>query len=884
MADAVCTAGHETLRPALAAGHTVVTSTRRLARALKLEFAREATAPSWPTPEALPWSAWIGASYRERRDFSADERVRPCLDDGQSTVIWEQLLREDPQAAGLLMPGGAVDGFREAWRLVQEWRLPLEEVAARAGEDCRTFLRVAGAYRARLDALGWLDGAQLPAQVAARLGRDPAGGKVLFAGFESFTPAQEEVFRALGSRAQRIDAPRHPAVLSWAGYENSRAELAAAAAWARAWLERDPGARLGIVVPELEDAAAMIEGLLDEALAPRRLLPGGAEVARPWNLSFGAALADAPPVAAALLACGLWGGALDLAEVGRLLRSPWFGGGEAEGAGRARLDAWLRRHAQDRVTTEVLLGWLHGRDGAPACPLLQQGLRALADELQAGPRRRRPSQWAAAVSRGLRGLGWPGDAAMDSATWQTVQAWAELLEEFSRLDVVSGVMSQVEALGRLRRMSQARRFQPETPDLPVQVLGLFETAGLEWDGLWVSGLHDGVLPASLRPCPLLPASMQRERGMPRACPDTELALAQGLVARLGRAALDVHFSYPLRREDERLRPSPVITAFNQRPAMTASGPDIAASWFAARRLETVVDERGPPMAGEVAGGTGLLAAQSACPFQAFAVHRMAARPLETPMAGVDGRRRGQLLHLALRLLWEGLGGQEGLLSMDEHALHERLHAALKSAARRTLGELAAAIVQIEIEEGAGRIRELLACERRRPNFEVVDCERGITIEIGPLRIKGQVDRLDRVAGGLAVVDYKSGEASPADWSGERPQAPQMPIYALAFAAELVALVYASLKPGKVGLLGWARNADAFGAVLGKRGAMTPDAWQAQLEAWHATLTGLAAACAAGDARVDPLHLHGGSSTCAYCHLATLCRRDELLRSGALGDG
>jgi ATP-dependent helicase/nuclease subunit B len=883
MADATHSAGQDTPRSALAAGHTVVTSTRRLARALKLEFAHQAAAASWPTPEALPWSAWIGASYRECRDYAAEGGGRPCLDDGQSALIWEQLLREDPQAAGLLMPGGAVDGFRDAWRLMQEWRLPPKEVAARAGEDCRTFLRVAGSYQARLDETGWLDGAQLPAQVAAWLGREEDGRQVLFVGFDTFNPAQEEVFRALGSRAQRIDAPYHSGTPDWAGYEDSRTELAAAAAWARAWLEREPGARLGIVVPELEDAAAILEDLLDEALAPRRLLPGGADTERPWNLSLGAGLADAPPVAAALLACSLWGGPLELAEVGRLLRSPWYGGAEVEGAVRARIDAWLRRHAQDRITIEALLGWLRGRDGAPACPLLQLGLQALADELQAGPQRRRPSQWAAAVSRGLRGLGWPGDAAMDSGTWQTVQAWADLLQDFSRLDVVSGAMTRAEALSRLKRMSQLRRFQPETPDLPVQVLGLFETAGLEWDGLWVSGLHDGVLPASLRPCPLLPASMQRERCMPRACPDQELALAQRLMARLGRAAPEVHFSYPLRREDEPLRPSPVITVFNERPDRYTPGPGIAASWFAARRLETIVDERGVPFAGEVAGGTGLLAAQSACPFQAFATYRMSARPLETPVAGVDGRRRGQLLHLALRLLWEELGGQEGLLALNEDSLDERLRAALKAAARRTLGELTAGIVQIEIEEAASRIRELLACERVRPGFEVVDCERAITFEIGPLRIRGQVDRLDRVAGGLAILDYKSGESNPADWSGARPQAPQMPVYALAFAAELVALVYGSLKPGKVGLLGRARSADAFGAILGKQGVMTPDAWQAQLHAWDATLTSLASACAAGDARVDPLRLHGSGSTCAYCHLAILCRRDELLRSGALGD-
>src|SRR5690606_10758606 len=158
--------------------------------------------------------------------------------------------------------------------------------------------------------------------------------------------------------------------------------------------------------------------------------------------------------------------------------------------------------------------------------------------------------WAAALARALARLGWPGDGPAGSGTWQTVQASASLLEAFSRLDAVVGPLGLGEALARLRRAGAAQRLQPETPGPPVQVLGLLDTAGLEFDGVWVTGMHDGILPQPLRPCPLLPAALQREQRMPRACPDTELALARRTVARLAGAAAEVRFSYPEMREDE----------------------------------------------------------------------------------------------------------------------------------------------------------------------------------------------------------------------------------------------------------------------------------------------------------------------------------------------
>jgi probable DNA repair protein len=872
---------HTDLGAALEGGATVVTATRRLARTLKHVFAAGRIEASWTTPDVLPWAAWLQVTYRALRDFGQLQDTRACLEPVQSAALWEAVLDNDGLAGSLLMPAAAAEGFAEAWQLVQEWQLAPATLAAQAGEDGRSFLRLQAEYRRRLDALGCVDGAQLAGILAGALAGQP-GQAVVLAGFERLSPIQRTLAGVLGSRARHAAPPRHAAAsATLAAFPDEPSELAAAAAWARDRLAADPRARLGIVVPELEAQAARLEDLLDEALAPARLFPGTADEPRPWNMSLGQPLGETPVVAAALLCLGLARDSLEPAEAGRWLRSPFLGGVAAEAGARARLDAWLRKHAGDRIGSRALLGWLGGRGGAPACPALATHAEGCLDALR-GSARRSPSGWSQAVARALRAMGWPGDAALDSASWQAVQAWAELLETFARLDVVLGPVTLAEAVARLRRLAAGQRFQPETAELPVQVLGLLETAGLEFDALWVTGMHDGVLPAPLRPNPLLPAGLQRALGMPRACPDTALALARRLVARLAAAAPEVRFSYPETRDDEPLRPSPVVVGLASpvvAPVLVA--PSLAMRAFEMRRLETMEDGTAPPVTGEVSGGTGLLAAQSACPFLAFAVHRLKAEPLETPAAGIDPRLRGQFVHEALSTLWGELGNRAALAALAPEARVARARAALERAGARVLAGLPEALVRIELDEAALRIGEWLDLELQRPDFTVIERERRVPVELGALRLHGRVDRVDRVAEGLVVIDYKTGEAKASSWDGDRPAEPQMPAYSLVYRDELAGLAYASLKPGQVGLQGVARGAGVFGPVLAKRGVIGEDDWPARIEAWRHVLEALAAGFAGGDARVDPKQPHGQGGTCARCHLATLCRRDEWLQ--ATGD-
>src|SRR2546430_15966830 len=124
---------------------------------------------------------------------------------------------------------------------------------------------------------------------------------------------------------------------------------------------------------------------------------------------------------------------------------------------------------------------------AEPCPLLRQALeRVFALAGDAGEKT--PSEWARHFSALLEAAGCPGERSLDSEEFQTRAKWHEVLGEFTKLDRVSKTIKTEEAINILKKLCADTLFQPESADAPIQVLGVFESAGLRFDCLWVSGL------------------------------------------------------------------------------------------------------------------------------------------------------------------------------------------------------------------------------------------------------------------------------------------------------------------------------------------------------------------------------------------------------------
>lgn len=892
------------------AGGVVICATHRLARRLRErhDLARRARGQArWAPLDTLTLDAWLarvtGAALLAG-EIDARQAPRLALSPLQERLLWERVIAADADAAGepaenaLFDREGLAAAAGEANDLMEVWGLPVAGAAGEPSEETSRFLHWRRLLRAECQRGGWLEAARLRAWqlgvLAGGAGRLPT--TLAFAGFDRHNPQERELARLLAARGvtvrELVLGREQAGAAQVAALPDRRAECRAVAAWAAARLEREPAARLGLVVPQLAAVRGLLAAALDDALHPGALAPGQAEMPRRYNFSLGLALAEQPLVAAALrlLAIAAGPGRFSQTEFGELLRGPYWSAAEAEADGRARLDALLReRLPPEPGLAAVLRLARRQRDRGlriAACvghlEALQEFGKQPGGKQAAG--RMRPSQWGAVLTEVLARAGWPGERGLSSHEWQARQAFFETLRGLDALDALLGRIGLAEAVRLVARQCRERVFQPETEGTPaLEVMGPLEAAGAEFDALWVLGLNDDVWPPPARPNPLLPAEAQRRAGSANASAEVQLEFATAVQRRLLRSAPEVVFSYACAEGDRPLRGSPLLHGLPLAGELPAPLPTLAETLCAtgaAGRIEALDDHLAPPVpAGTgLAGGTGLLRAQALCPAWAFYRYRLGARALAEPAAGLTAAERGTLLHRAMEHLWRGRdsAAMVALGAAGRQALAaEAATAALAGFAEGRDMPLPPRYAALERDHLARLLAEWLALELTRSQpFAVAACEQPSRVDIEGLLVEVKLDRLDRLADGrLVLLDYKSGgDLKPAAWQGERIAEPQLPVYATwAMTEEIPAQVaFARVRPGDCGFVGLGDPGQPDDLL---RGVKAAEDWPAVLQGWHEAIGAIAREIRAGEAGVsfaDPF----SESDLKYCEVLPLLRLPE----------
>ena len=873
---------------------TLLTPNRRLALHLKREFDESQFAAGravWPTADILPWTAWLERAYEDALYSRLAPELPLLLSSSQELALWESAIRDSEFSRTLLSPSSASSDCREAWRLVHAWRLRSGLDSAEANEDAKAFLDWAGRYERACSKGRYTDSSRL-ADVIAPLLASPAidkPGVLLTFGFDLATPQQRECLAALaatGLTIEPVETERPPSEAVRMGFVSARDELQACARWARARLEQNPAARIGVVVPEFAQRRDLVRRQFSSVMQLDYALPGAGADALPFNISLGVALSSYALVHDALLLLELSGREIEFARVSRLIRSPFIDAAESELPVRARVDAELRRRAPVSLSLDTLLR-LMGAPNAPRAPILLQRLSQLADFRKAelfGAKL--PSEWAKAMSQALSVAGFPGERSLDSREYQTLKKWHEVVADFATLDRVAGRMGYGQACARLSRLAGDALFQPEAAKVPIQILGVLESNHLQFDHLWVTGLTEDAWPIPLRPNPFVPIRLQREAGIPEADAAASLELDRRITNGWLAAAPEVVLSHPQREDDREILPSPLIASLAEAKLEDLALPGLITLRDAinlSANVESIEDARAPAL--EISsvhdGGTMVFRDQAACPFRAFARHRLGAEGLENPQPGLDARDRGTLLHAVLAGAWKTIRSKrqlDGMTDQDIDALLEICAAEAIARINRRRGEaLSERFAALEKARLVALGKAWLAFEKQRGDFSVSRIEQKTPMAFGGVTVNVTLDRMDELAsGGHAIIDYKTGNASVAGWLGPRPDEPQVPLYALGSGEDVAAAAFAIVKAGAAEFRGVAREAGLLPGVKTISEQKTAMAkqyadWRALLSGWQIELDGLGRGFASGEAQVDPKR---GERTCEFCDLHSVCRINE----------
>lgn len=872
-------------------GTTLVTVNNRLSAELRGRYdalQASAGASAWHSPDILPWNAWLQRQYQSLLDTGFT--VLDLLSPHAERLLWEAAIVQPP-ASGLLRPAAAADMARQAFALCREWQLDRALLQRHGGDDTRAFLGWWSTVQEVMDRQRLLGRGQLPGLLCEAL---EAGAlepplRLVHAGFDTLSPAQRALFELLGTAGCLVeelaesDAGTRLTTRQRVEAADPEHEIRLAATWVRDHVEQHPDHRVGVVSTRLEQHRADLERVFGEILAPHAFL-GEAGQPRPFNISLGEPLAGQPMVAHALLALRLLASPLTMAEAGQLLRSPFLGGHAAEWQQRALFDLVLRGDGLPRLDLGRLHFRLRQRDGddPAACPdLLERlaGLRELRGQL---PSSATPSQWAGHLQAALTVLGWPAPG-LDSREYQQQERMQRLLSDFAALAKVRPRMTLREALAQFAGMAADTVFQPQSAPCPVQILGGLEAAGMAFDALWLIGMDDQAWPPAAQPNPLIPVRLQREQGMPHASAERELDFAGRLTERLAGAADRVIASHA-RMDAEREQQAspltvnwPVVDAQQLVDASLSPLYDRFSERQAAQAMALPAAGSGPVRA---AGGAALLAAHAACPFAALARFRLQAKPLDEATFAPDGALVGNMLHDALRRLWEHLQDSGTLARYEESALQalvrERVTAVLADFARRRPDLFTERFQAIETDRLTRLLMQWLACERERGQaFEVVALEQDREIPAGPLTLRTRADRVDRLAdGSLAIIDYKSGrQVGITGWFDDRLSEPQLPLYTVAAPGEVGAALLARVRRDGPGctFVGLSRKPGLAAGVTTPEEQAGDIDWQTLLQHWRQSIDELADEIASG--RADPTP---SQQACRYCALGALCRVRDML--------
>ena len=905
------------VRRALERGTLVVTAKERAARALRSEWDREQKARglgSWEPAAALSWRAWTHGLWRQL--LLEGKRDELLLNRLQERRVWEAVLREGSGATSLRGPEALAGMAAQAWRRLCLYggQQRLRAMSASLEGDTAQFAVWAQRFRERCGRGGLLSEAELETELARSLGRGERSGKaILLVGFNQVEPAAElllSAWREAGGETTMLAADE-PAAPRLVAAETEREQLRGCARWVRARLQADPAERIAVVVAGLEEERDGLERVLREIVAPE-LEEIASEAEAPYEFSLGRPLDHQPMVQTALALLRWTTGALAMERIGRLLLSPYLaasGASDAEWGARAAMDAGpLRREL--RLRPEVSLGALASavamareEDGRARMPMLVGvlgGMNAAMKRMDARPRGF--GAWAEWMRGWLALAQWPERReGLSSVEYQVRERWESALDTMTTLDFSGETVELNEAIETVERVVRETIFAPESREAAVQVLGPLEAAGSRFDAMWV--LHCGELrwPPAAASEALLPWMLQRELGMPGSSAALDRERAAAMTRRLAGSAAEVVMSYArVTAEGVAQRAAvEVRMVCEAEETLSAVAPPERVDLSVA--LEELVDTA------EICslpdrverGGVRLLELQAACGFRAFAEMRLGANELHEREPGLNAGERGNAVHLALQRFWSEVQTQARLRAMTmeeraatlgvavEHGLHQGF-------ARRT-DRWDTAYMQVQRTRLQQLLEQWLETELARPEFTVMTQEEEQqSVQVGPLRLRLRLDRVDLVDGEKVVLDYKTGTARPAEWLGDRPDKPQVPLYAIvasgAAAGEveedrqpLGAVGFGEVRSGKdMRLRGFeARSGMLVAATARSRpSAMESDSFAGQVERWREVVERLAEEFAAGDARVRPKQY---PTTCERCGQRLLCRVDASMFEDLLED-
>lgn len=322
----------------------------------------------------------------------------------------------------------------------------------------------------------------------------------------------------------------------------------------------------------------------------------------------------------------------------------------------------------------------------------------------------------------------------------------------------------------LTQAIQTEAMLQPAPAGAITLNGWLEAPWLPEGPLLLGGMIEGRLPQAMDGDPFLPDSLRAELGLNdnvrRLARDAYLL--HGLLA--SRAPGDLRLSFSkYNREGDPNRPSRLLLRIkpDELPARVRQVAIPNGTRTARPTRQTDWRWRLPeavPPVGKISPTQ--FESYLACPFRFFLQKVLGYEPAPPAAHEMDAAVFGNLIHKALEDFGrEAIAEGAAMLDYDEAHIRNRVQALMQAEALRLFGPEPMPAVRVQLANAATRLHAFARVQADcfQEGWEILEVERklsadaGDALSIGPLKLSGMIDRIERhrSTGALRILDYKT---------------------------------------------------------------------------------------------------------------------------------
>ncbi len=837
----------------------ILTATQRLTEYLISEHAQTQTTSTWRKPNIQPLSNWL------QELVQLNNSGLTLLSDFAELCLWQEIIQSTTATQPILHATNTAKLAMQTAKLIQSWEIPLAEITNHANTETYIFLQWFNQFNDLLKTHCWISKAQLPRQFIQLLQSHQLSlaKNIILTGFDELTPVLTQVCQTLSQHGYHVvvdnNVNRPNQHVNKIALLSQEQEIEAMAKWVNIQAQHTPAPKLVCLVPNLEQCRDLIEWQFKKHCQV------------PFNITAAKSLSDYPIIRSALNALTLNVDHIERELFFNILTSTFHNSTHTEKCHAASVERALRKQSNLILTVKTIVSVCQEKaaafNGSQLHKRLYNYLMTLHNAINL---KHYPSEWLSVLQGTLQALDWPSQKPLNSENYQIVQRWLQVLQEFAALDLCYEKITLKKAIYLLHLLCTKTLFQKQNIHNGVNIMGLLESGGMEFDQVWLMGLNANHWPPPAQANPFLPMAVQHKYQLPHSSAERELHYSENIQARLFSLSQQIMVSYAEKENDIALLPSKLISDL---PSLTANTLclDLQQPQPQPAPLQQLVDEHAPLLSANesLRGGSQILQQQAECPFKAFVKIRLGAESLIDETLGLDAKARGILTHQVLELFWRQIKTQQALLSLSDSELEKYIDQAIDSATQVD-EQQDTEFFDVERVRLKSLIKNWLITEKMRPGFSVLEQETKRYITIGSLPLRITIDRIDELEdGSKLIIDYKTGKNNALSaWFSERLTQPQLPIYACFGIEQAQGICFAQVNAQKSYFIGiTATNTELFSKLSSceKKDPQQRD-WNTLVAAWRSALIALSDEFTRGFAAVKP-----HAQACTYCDLHSFCR-------------